>query len=44
MTDIAQKSGVTRASLYKSLSEKGNPNFKTIHQVVQALGFKLVIA
>ena len=43
MTNIAQKAGVTRASLYKSLSEKGNPNFKTIHQVVQALGFKLIV-
>lgn len=43
MTQIAEKAGVTRASLYKSLSEKGSPKFSTIYQVVSALGCKLAI-
>ena len=28
MTEVAKKAGVTRASLYKSLSEDGNPKLK----------------
>ena len=43
MTEVAQKAGVTRASLYKSLSENGNPRFETIRKVVEALGCKIVI-
>ncbi len=44
MTDIAKKAGVTRASLYKSLSTDGNPRFDTIAKVVEALGCKLIIS
>lgn len=44
MTDIAKEAGVSRASLYKSLSENGNPRYETISKVVEALGFKLTIA
>ncbi len=43
MTQMAEKAGVTRASLYKSLSENGNPNYKTIYKIVEALGCKLAI-
>jgi probable addiction module antidote protein len=43
MTDIAQKAGVSRASLYKSLSEGGNPRFDTISKVTKALGCKLAV-
>lgn len=43
MTEIAQKAGVTRASLYKSLSEGGNPRFDTISKVTKALGCKLAV-
>jgi len=39
-----QKAGVTRASLYKSLSENGNPGFITISKVTKALGCKLAVA
>ncbi len=41
MTEIAQKAGVTRASLYKSLAEDGNPKFTTISKVTKALGCRL---
>jgi probable addiction module antidote protein len=42
MTEVAQKAGVSRASLYKSLAEGGNPEFETIYRVCAALGVKLV--
>lgn len=41
MTEVAKQSGVTRASLYKSLADGGNPQFETIFKVCQALGVKL---
>ncbi len=44
MTEVAKKAGVTRASLYKSLSEDGSPKFKTISKVTKALGCKLAVA
>ncbi|MBL8501312.1 MAG: putative addiction module antidote protein [Gammaproteobacteria bacterium] len=44
MTEIAKQVGVTRASLYKSLSEDGNPEFETIAKIVEALGCKLVVS
>lgn len=44
MTEIAKQAGVTRASLYKSLSEDGNPQFETIAKIVEALGCKLVVS
>ena len=43
MTEVAKKAGVTRASLYKSLAENGNPNFATISKVTKALGCKLAV-
>ena len=39
----AQKAGVGRESLYKSLSAAGNPRFATIMDVLDALGFKLTV-
>lgn len=44
MTEVAKKAGVTRASLYKSLSDDGSPKFSTISKVTKALGCKLAIA
>ena len=41
MTKIAKSAGVTRASLYKSHAEGGNPNFITVSKVAKALGCKL---
>jgi len=43
MTEVADQAGVTRASLYKSLSKDGNPKFSTISKVTKALGCKLAI-
>jgi probable addiction module antidote protein len=44
MAEIAKKAGVTRASLYKSLSGEGNPGFKTISKVTKALGCRITVA
>lgn len=44
MTEVAKLVGVTRASLYKSLSEEGNPRFDTIAKIIEALGCKLVVS
>ncbi|MDR1453156.1 MAG: putative addiction module antidote protein [Candidatus Margulisbacteria bacterium] len=43
MAKIAQKAGVNRESLYRSLSKTGVPNFKTITSVINSLGFKLAV-
>jgi len=42
MTSVADEAGVTRASLYKSLSETGNPHFDTINRVAHALDCRIV--
>ncbi|MGN6389242.1 MAG: addiction module antidote protein, partial [Burkholderiaceae bacterium] len=42
MTQVARDAGLSRESLYKALSENGNPEFATILKVVRALGLKLV--
>ncbi|MCI5139456.1 MAG: putative addiction module antidote protein [Candidatus Electrothrix sp. AR1] len=43
MTEVAQRAGMTRASLYKSLSGQSNPKFLTISKVAKALGCKLAV-
>ena len=43
MTEVAKQAGVTRASLYKSLSADGNPRFETISKIVEALGGQLSV-
>lgn len=42
MVALAKQTGMTRAGLYKALSEGGNPSFVTVLKVVKALGLKLV--
>jgi probable addiction module antidote protein len=41
MPKAARKAGVGRESLYRSLSKKGNPYFKTVYSVINSLGYKL---
>ncbi len=41
MSNLARDTGLTRRSLYKSLSGKGNPSLDTIMRVTSALGFRL---
>jgi probable addiction module antidote protein len=41
MTQIAEKAGLGRTSLYKALSPEGHPDFATVLKVINALGMKL---
>ena len=43
MTSAAKAAGVTRTSLYQSLSEEGNPAFETIAKVANSLGFRIAL-
>ncbi len=44
MTGMARETGLARESLYKALSETGNPEWATILKVVTALGMKLSVS
>ncbi len=41
MAQVAKEAGLSRESLYKALSENGNPSFATILKVTKALGVRL---
>lgn len=43
MAEVAREAGVTRASLYKALSENGDPQLTTLLGVMKALGLKLTV-
>jgi probable addiction module antidote protein len=43
MMIIAKELGLSRESLYKSLSPDGNPSFSTILRVLDLLGYKMQI-
>ena len=43
MTKIAEKSGLSRPSLYKALSEGAKPQFSTIVKVLKAIGGQVSI-
>jgi probable addiction module antidote protein len=41
MSQVARDSGLSRESLYKALSEDGNPSLATVLKVAKALGLRL---
>lgn len=41
MSQVARDAGLSRESLYKALSENGNPSFATVLKVATALGVRL---
>lgn len=43
MTRIARKTGLSRESLYRTLSRRGNPQFRTMLSVIHALGMRVRI-
>lgn len=43
MAEIAEQSGLGRTSLYKALSENGNPEFATVMKVMKALGLNMKV-
>ena len=43
MTQIAASTELGRESLYKALSESGNPQFSTVQKIVGALGLQISV-
>ena len=43
MTSAAKAAGVTRTSLYQSLSENGHPAFETVARVAHTLGYQFTL-
>ena len=41
MAQVAKDAGLSRESLYRSLSAEGNPSFATVLKVTKALGLRL---
>jgi probable addiction module antidote protein len=41
MAGVAREAGLGRESLYKALSETGNPELSTVLKVIRALGLRL---
>ncbi|ANN29657.1 conserved hypothetical protein (plasmid) [Vibrio vulnificus YJ016] len=41
MTELAEQTGLSREALYRTLSQKGNPNFKGFMAIISALGISL---
>jgi probable addiction module antidote protein len=41
MSQVAREAGLSRESLYRALSEGGNPSFATVLKVARALGVRL---
>jgi probable addiction module antidote protein len=44
MTQVARDAGLSRESLYRALSEEGNPSFSTILKVLRAVGLRLTVS
>lgn len=43
MSEVAREAGVSRESLYRSLSTDGNPELATVMRVAHALGLRLSV-
>ena len=43
MAKIAEEAGVTRESLYKTLSKEGNPCLDTLTAILQTLGLRITV-
>ena len=44
VSNVARKAGVTRESLYRSFSERGNPTLETLRSVLRVFKLKMEIA
>jgi probable addiction module antidote protein len=42
-TKVAEESGIARQALYKMLSGAGNPSFKNVSKLLEAVGLELTI-
>lgn len=44
VAQLAEKTKLNRESLYKMLSERGNPEFRSLETLLHALGFRRAVA
>lgn len=44
ITNLAKKSGLSRQALYKIFSEKGNPEFSTVVNILDKVGYKISLS
>lgn len=44
MSKIAKETGLNRESLYRALSEDGNPKISTFYKILNAVGMKLLVS
>lgn len=44
VAQLARKTKLNRESLYKMLSERGNPELKSLDRLLHAMGFRLAVA
>jgi probable addiction module antidote protein len=44
MTQVAKDAGLSRESLYRALSQEGNPSLSTILKVLAAVGLRLSVS
>ena len=42
-TRVSEDTGITRQALYKMLSNEGNPSFKNVNKLLEAVGLELTI-
>lgn len=42
--ELARRIGMRKMTLYKALSEKGNPTLSTIYAILRGLGYRLMLA
>lgn len=43
-TRVAEQAGLGRASMYKSLSKRGNPQIRTLDSILGAMGMRFCVA
>ena len=43
MARLAKKAGIERESLYRALSQRGNPRFSTLQAVTKAMGLRITV-
>lgn len=44
MQDLAGKTNMTRAGLYKALGKKGNPSFGAVLKIIRAMGLEFHVS
>jgi probable addiction module antidote protein len=42
-TKVSEETGITRQAIYKMLSGEGNPSFKNITKLLEAVGLELTV-